>query len=270
MRTGQQIREHYEVEKEIAARLRRSTADERSSLYTQAYDELFRRVPHHPLLEGKAAGPDAAAQREIAVLERFTKRTTVYLEVGPGDCSFAIEIAKRVEKVYAVDVSNEITKGLNTPANFELLISDGTSVPVADDSIDVVYSNQLMEHLHPDDADQQLKNIYRALKPGGLYYCVTPNRLSGPHDISRNFDTEATGLHLKEYSIAELDKMFGFAGFLDRRAYIGYGKFGRFIPTAFYKLFEKPFTLLPDRIRKLITFSRAVRLLLGIRMIGRK
>jgi len=270
MRTVQQVREHYEIEKEIAERLRRSSAGERSSLYAQAYDELFQRVPHHPLLEAKVSGAAAAAQREIAILERFVDSDNVYLEVGPGDCSFAIEMAKRVRKVYAVDVSNEITKDLDAPPNFELLISDGTSIPVANNSIDVVYSNQLMEHLHPDDAEQQLRNIYRVLKPGGVYYCVTPNRLSGPHDISRDFDIEATGLHLKEYTVAELDEMFKAVGFFDRKVFLGYGKTGFLISTRPYRLFEKPFGLFPDRIRKLITFNRAVRLLLGIRMIGRK
>jgi predicted SAM-dependent methyltransferase len=36
------------------------------------------------------------------------------------------------------------------------------------ESVDLAYSNQLMEHLHPDDASEQLANVYRALKPGGV------------------------------------------------------------------------------------------------------
>jgi hypothetical protein len=64
----------------------------------------------------------------------------------------------------------------------------------------VAYSYQLMEHLHPGDALEQLVNIYQALKRDSVYCCVTPNRISGPHDISVYFDTVAQGLHLKEYS----------------------------------------------------------------------
>jgi SAM-dependent methyltransferase len=52
-----------------------------------------------------------------------------------------------------------------------------------------------MEHLHPDDASEQLANVYRALKPGGVYCCVTPNRISGLHDIPVYFDTVSQGLH---------------------------------------------------------------------------
>jgi len=270
MRTADQVREHYEIEKEIAARLRQSTSAERSSLYGEAYDELFRRVPHHPMLSAKSCQPGPAMMREVAILEKFINKDTVYLEVGPGDCSLAIEMAKRVRKVIAVDVSNEITSGLTAPANFELLISNGTNIPVGPKSVDVVYSNQLMEHLHPDDAAEQLRNICRSLKPGGVYFCVTPNRLSGPHDISRDFDAEATGLHLKEYTVAEMDKAFEAAGLTSRRVYLGYGKFGLFVPSRVLTVIEKPVAALPERLRKLLTFNRAVRLLLGIRMIGRK
>ena len=54
--------------------------------------------------------------------------------------------------VYAVEVSEEITGNLAFPRNVRLLLSDGTSIPVPDASVAVAYSNQLMEHLHPDDA----------------------------------------------------------------------------------------------------------------------
>jgi SAM-dependent methyltransferase len=115
--------------------------------------------------------------------------------------------------VYALDVSAEITRTDTLPANFSLILSDGTTIDVPPDSITVAYSNQLMEHLHPDDALEQLSNIYRALAPGGIYICVTPNRLTGPHDISRHFDPVATCLHLKEYTNTELMALLRRVGF---------------------------------------------------------
>ena len=70
-----------------------------------------------------------------------------------------------------------------------------------------------MEHLHPDDAATQLCNIFRALKPGGRYLCITPNMVSGPPDISQFFYEEATGLHLREYTYAELVRLMRQVGF---------------------------------------------------------
>jgi hypothetical protein len=57
-----------------------------------------------------------------------------------------------------------------------------------------------MEHLHPEDALEQLQKIRRTLARGGVYVCITPNRVNGPHDVSGLFDDEARGLHLREYS----------------------------------------------------------------------
>jgi hypothetical protein len=56
-RTRAQLREHYEVERELADALRRAGPHERRSLYATLYDELFRRVPHHPQLTRKVTPP---------------------------------------------------------------------------------------------------------------------------------------------------------------------------------------------------------------------
>lgn len=214
-RDFEQIQEHYVIEKELATKLLHSTQEQRKYLYSDLYDELFRKVTHHPQLTRKAS-PEVTAwivNQRMELLRRYLTSETTYLEVGPGDCSLAIEVSKQVKKVYAVDVSTEITKHLPFPENFELILSDGCSIPVAKNSVDVAYSHQLMEHLHPDDALEQLKQIYQALKLGGMYICITPNRLSGPHDVSKHFDEVATGFHLKEYSITELQQLFRQVGF---------------------------------------------------------
>lgn len=49
-RTRNQVREHYEIEKELAARLRNASREERRHLYSSLYDDLLRRIPHHPML----------------------------------------------------------------------------------------------------------------------------------------------------------------------------------------------------------------------------
>jgi hypothetical protein len=63
-----------------------------------------------------------------------------------GDCRLALEVAKYVKNIYPIDASKEITKNENFPKNFELIISDGISMPVLESSITIAYSDQLMEH----------------------------------------------------------------------------------------------------------------------------
>jgi SAM-dependent methyltransferase len=214
-RSPEQIREQYEVEKALAARLRGGTADERKQLYGKLYDEMYQRLPHHPQLTRKVSAEETEStiSGQLRFLSRFIGNDTTYLEVGPGDCALTLEVARHVRKAIGVDVSAEVTASDHRRSNFELKLSDGTSIPVPAGSIDVAYSNQLMEHLHPDDARTQLVNLSRALKVGGLYVCVTPNRLTGPHDISLGFDAVATGFHLREYTNAELVDLFRECGF---------------------------------------------------------
>lgn len=222
VRTEQQLRRHYEVERHLADQLRHSTPHERTQLYSEVYDELFRRVPDHPQHVWKTdpAIRGARIEKHLGTIEHFLPAGGTYLEVGAGDCALATRVAKRAGRVYAVEVSEEITARQAPPPNLEVVITDGRSIPVPNGSIDVAFSDQLMEHLHPDDAEEQLANIHRALAPGGIYLCITPNRLSGPHDISKYFDPVATGLHLKEYTNRELASLMRTVGFSTVRTFL--------------------------------------------------
>ncbi len=131
------------------------------------YDELLKRVRHHPLLAARRTAQDVenTVNDQLARLAPYISPNTVFLEVGAGGCQLSMALTSRVKKVIAVDVSNEITAHVKPPPNFELVISNGTNIPVPPGSIDVAFSNQLMEHLHPDDAAEQLREIYTALRP---------------------------------------------------------------------------------------------------------
>ncbi|HOX24803.1 MAG TPA: class I SAM-dependent methyltransferase [Candidatus Krumholzibacteria bacterium] len=271
-RTPEQLREHYAVETELAARLRSASRDERRTLYAAVYDELYRRVPHHPQMTRKAKAADRARSlaSQLGLLRRFLGRDSTYLEIGPGDCALSYLVAKRVKRVYAVDVSVEIAGAAETPDNFQLFISDGSSIPVPPGSIDVAYSYQLMEHLHPDDAVEQLRNIYTALAPGGRYVCVTPNRLSGPHDISKYFDDRPTGFHLREYTTTDLRRLFRQAGFARCEVYASRGDRPYRLPLAGPVTCEFLLSRLPLRLRRTIARTRPVTLMLNCRFVGIK
>ncbi|MCB0065397.1 MAG: class I SAM-dependent methyltransferase [Caldilineaceae bacterium] len=223
-RSLEQLREHYEIEKELANRLRNASREERRGLYNEVYDERLRRIPHHPLAT-KAADPvaqQAAVTPQLKLLQPLLKAEHVFMEVGPGDCALAMAVAPYVRHVHGVDVSDGLVQEGARPENFELHIADGFEIPVPVGSVHVAYSNQMMEHLHREDALEQLANIHRAMAPGGCYVCITPNRLSGPWDISRHFDDVATGLHMHEYTVAEMVETFRQVGFRRVRAFVSY------------------------------------------------
>lgn len=258
-----EIKRHYEFEKVLSNRLRQAPKEERRSLYTSLYDELFRNFPYI-ITEQKDN-----SQNQINLLKRFLSKEKTLLEVGPGEGKLLRRAVPLVKKAYALDVSNEITKKIEDESGIKVIISDGSNIPMEEGSIDVIYSNQLMEHIHPDDALEQLKNIHRVLAKGGQYVCITPSRLSGPHDISRQFDDVATGFHLKEYTVHELRDLFLEVGFSKVELLVGYGFYFPF-PVRAALLLESFLEILPHPLAKALGRFYPLRILLGVKIIGIK
>ncbi len=270
--TPAQLKQHYEIEKALANRLRTADKMTRQKLYASVYEELFGRVPFHPMLVRKT--DPKATQRTVAaqmrLLRRFLTPGGTFLEVGAGDCGLSFEVARHVRKVYAVDVSREIVTRSAAPRNFQLIMTQGCGIPLPPNSVDIAYSNQMIEHLHPEDAVDHVRTIHDVLAPGGVYVCVTPNRLSGPHDVSRQFDRVPTGLHLREYTNGELSELFSAAGFTRIRAAVALkGRFA-FVPSWTVSACEGAVEKLPYPMRRRLAAGVPLRGLLGIWMTGKK
>jgi len=271
-RTAAELARAYAIEKELSLRLRNADKEKRKKAYTAAYDEWNARVLNDPHLSPRNDIPCSATAviDQKKMLLRFLKPGHTFLEVGPGDCTLAAEIAGYAHKVYAVDVSRRTADSSALPANVNFIISDGCSIPLSPGSIDLTYSNQLLEHLHPEDAYEQLCNIYEVLTPGGMYLCVTPNRLCGPHDISGYFDDVASGFHIKEYTVTEAVKIFKKAGFSKCRLLLGAKGFYLLFPTLPVRWIESVLDKLPHALSRKISSSLPFKLLLGIKLVARK
>lgn len=271
-RTPERLWQHFLIEKALAQRLKDASKAARRHLYSEVYDELYKRIPDHPQFVQKVSPEQVAGSisRQMGFLRRFLRYDTTFMEIGPGDYTLSFEVARQVSKVIAIDVSSEFIKGTVLPDNFQLIISDGCEIPLPPDTVSVAYSNQLMEHLHPEDAFEQLTNIYRSLQPGGIYVCITPNRLNGPWDISMYFDQIASGFHLKEYTTVELVKLFKLVGLSKVTAWIGGRGTYMPIPILLIALVEKLLAALPYSIRFRLSRALPLRTLLGIRITAIK
>ena len=273
----ERIRFLYQTEKRLAAILRNAAKEERTRLYTELYDEYSRICPDRKIL---AVANDEAYARQVAETEfrsirRYLSADMTLLEIGPGAGAFTNRVSAHVAQCIAVDVSHEVAKNRTFPDNVSYLISNGTSIPAETASIDFAYSNQLMEHLHPDDARDQLQEIHRVLKPSGRYLCITPNRLTGPHDISKFFDEVATGFHLKEYTLGELDALMRRSGFRSvRRAMLARGVDLGEAPLAPFLLYERMIEALcqqaPPRLQHALKRNYLTRGLLQATVVAQK
>ncbi|TMH28079.1 MAG: class I SAM-dependent methyltransferase [Betaproteobacteria bacterium] len=102
------------------------------------------------------------AERELRSLRRALDLQSVFLELGAGDCALARRAAGYVERVYALDVSEDAMGRLGGPPNLVRVVHDGVRIPLPEVSVDVAFSRGLVI--------SQLPGICRALKDGGVYY----------------------------------------------------------------------------------------------------
>jgi SAM-dependent methyltransferase len=211
-----ELRRHFEIERELADRLRSATAAERRDLYPRVYEELFRRVE----LAGNEEAQRAQVGLLLRLLEPFLTGCRTFLEIGAGTCDLSLALAPRIDRVWAVDAVAPSLDVEDLPPAFSFVIDRELDEVVPAGEVDAALSCHFIEHLHPDDVGVHLETVLGKLTPGGVYVVVTPNRLYGPHDISRHFSAEPVGLHLREYSHGDLVEELRAAGF-DRVGVIG-------------------------------------------------
>jgi 2-polyprenyl-3-methyl-5-hydroxy-6-metoxy-1,4-benzoquinol methylase len=80
----------------------------------------------------------------------------------------------------------------------------------------VIYWNDVLEHVHPDESLDFLRKAHELLALGGVLVTITPNWHTRPTDITKAYRPprqEAEGFHLKEYTLREVTGLIRRAGF---------------------------------------------------------
>src|SRR5690606_28242527 len=98
--------------------------------------------------------------------------------------------------------------------NATFIASGVVRPPVPAASVDLAVSRQVVEHLHPDDIPEHFAAIAKIVAPGGVFIIETPNRVTGPWDVSRGITDDPTGFHLREFTHGELARLMRDAGFV--------------------------------------------------------
>jgi len=251
-RSAERLRHHFEVERELAARMRDSTREERTELFKNLYDELFERVPDHPRLTRRDTPEDSRRKVEgqLRLLRPVLNSNSTLVEFAPGDCRLGIAAANECARVVGVDISDQRAADQEAPENFHLVIYDGYQLDIEDQSVDVAFSYQFLEHLHPDDVGPHFALVNRILRPGGVYVFDTPHRFSGPHDISNIDGDELQCFHFQEWSYQEMSRVLHTHGF----SKIGFFRRNQLYRNPFivalHGIFEGFVSCLPSRFRR--------------------
>ena len=105
------------------------------------------------------------------------------LEIGTGSGGIAHYFGTRPDGRYQVHALDVVDNRLVFDG-YEYANVEGTRLPFADHSFDVVLSNHVVEHVGaPAEQLLHLQELRRVLRPGGIGYLAVPNRwmLVEPH-----------------------------------------------------------------------------------------
>ena len=207
--TEQMILAHWELEKQLTEDLLSSTPQNRWETFDRSYTRLYSDLEWINRFAGESS-PTVAANREQHKKWRAAigEPPQAIYEIGSGKGELIEYLAREGFVCRATEVTRERgEKHLDSGvANVSWSVSDGVHLDRFEsaNSYDAVISDQVLEHLHPDDIEAHLRGVHAILKPGGRYIFCTPHRFSGPHDVSRVFKYDrALGMHLKEYTYRE-------------------------------------------------------------------
>ena len=122
------------------------------------------------------------------------------LEIGPGDGSLAARAIAAGWCYRCIEASPALAANLRARG---LMVTEAWAPPIAgsDASCDVVYADQVLEHMSGIDAARELvADALRVLRPGGVVFVVVPDYLKERGffwdvDYTHNFVTTQRRVH---------------------------------------------------------------------------
>ncbi len=158
-------------------------------------DDTFYKTFSEKRLTSYGSGRRGKIERHrLALLHRYCAAPGDFFELGPGHGTLgelAVEHGWNYTAVEASPLLIQVLqqKGLN------VIQAWTPPMPMADDAADVVYADQILEHMSGiDSARQFTAEALRTLRPGGLFFVVVPDYLKERQffwdvDYTHNFVT---------------------------------------------------------------------------------
>jgi 2-polyprenyl-3-methyl-5-hydroxy-6-metoxy-1,4-benzoquinol methylase len=205
----------FHIEREFhSAVLSEESFKRRLDLYRTVYTTV------HPIYGKTASGIMDGKNPKDRQVRLFRKELSgkSILDVGCGEGYFLASIARKIrhKRLMGIDVS--IPLATRQHPEVEFISGDIIDFRV-DEEFDVVFADQVLEHIAPRDLVVHLNSIKKSLRKGGLFIVLLPNRLFGPSDVTRIIDFSysnqiaAQGTHLNESTYTELMPLLGEHGF---------------------------------------------------------
>jgi SAM-dependent methyltransferase len=222
-------RRFWEQERQMAQRILSAPkgSPQRAAAVREAYDTVatFRAA----ILGSAEALPVMGLDRRYTQLvgqilrrQQAAGMRPALFEVGYGCGQLLKQVVEMGFPATGIEVSPALRRRavelLGPEHDANLLLGNLLECPAADDPrrYSLVYWNDVFEHIPPDEILDFLRKIHSLLLPGGQLLTITPNWHMRPNDVTRDVfppRTEASGLHLREYTLGEVTALLRQAGF---------------------------------------------------------
>ena len=219
--TESMILKHWNLEKMLAKDLLQSTSENRWATFEQKYTLLYKELDwlNQLTATGHQESPEVKYKDWLEIIGHKPQR--IY-EIGSGKGEMISLLAKQGHTCIGTEITRERGQkyGGEHP-NLSWKVTDGVHCEAFESatSYDVVISDQVIEHLHPDDICLHLSGVKNILADEGRYLFRTPQKHLGPWDVSRVFKHNTPqAMHLHEYTYTELKKLAQEAGFQSSKA----------------------------------------------------
>ncbi len=158
---SQLTRQHYLLEKRLAQRIMASSRQDRVRVTMDAYNELFSSIPWHPARACSEEAGQASLREKWVLFGHLLGPHASLLEIGAGNGDWTrLAACKTAGRCVGIDISREVLVSKpGDPPNLELRVMDAVDLDLPANTFDLAISDQLIEHLHPDDVELHLASV---------------------------------------------------------------------------------------------------------------
>lgn len=231
---AEKLVEAFEIEKVFHEQIfEEESFENRQKMYENVYNTV------HPIYGKNKADVQRGRNPKDKIVRLFRKELEgkSVLDLGCGEGYFLESISRQLKHKSLVGVDVSIPPTSKQYQNIEFISSNIIRFDI-NRQFDVVFSDQVLEHIAPAGLAMYLVSVRSSIKSGGLFIVNLPNRLFGPWDVTRIIDisntgkTKAQGTHLNESTYGELIPVLTQNGFQDFKTVFPIPKL-KYLLTAF-------------------------------------
>ncbi|HEY1253074.1 MAG TPA: class I SAM-dependent methyltransferase [Thermoanaerobaculia bacterium] len=165
---------------------------------------------------------ESTARSDADRIRKHLRAGDIVLNIGCGVGRVDLYLAPHVREIWAIDVSGEMLararERLNAHGNVRFLEVGNRDFlsAIHTQSIDLVFSYLVLQHLEKEDAVKYLREAARVLKPGGFLVTQFPNYLSPEYArvlLQESDVAERSPGRVRPYTEAEVRQTLAVVGY---------------------------------------------------------